>query len=104
MVLLKTSERASGNPNLQRIQEIVRMPYEVYNEKPELLDDFLNLLEQTCVFVNSWNSPEITPSTHCLYGQKYPAKDASMHFVDLMRQRNDIGILREHHSSDVENP
>eukprot|EP00957_Ditylum_brightwellii_P199607 15216369-Ditylum_brightwellii.AAC.1 len=76
MVILKTSVRASDDPNLQRIQEIARMPYE--------------------------NSPEITPSTYCHYGKKYPAKEASRCLVDLMRQRNDIG-LREHHSNDVEN-
>jgi hypothetical protein len=69
-----------------------------------LLDEFSRLICDSCVFVDSWSAPEITPSTYRLYGKKHPAKEASKRFVEQIRQRSDIGILREHYSDDVENP
>ena len=104
MVGLKTSVRASDDEQLQRIQEIARLPYGSYDEEPELLDEFSRLICDSCVFVDSWSAPEITPSTYRLYGKKHPAKEASKRFVEQIRQRSDIGILREHCSDDVENP
>eukprot|EP00957_Ditylum_brightwellii_P007087 537862-Ditylum_brightwellii.AAC.1 len=104
MVLLQTLVRANGDSNLQRIQENVRLHYSVYDERPELLQEFTELVSNNCVFVDSWYSPEITPITYCLYGKRYLAKEASRHFVEVIFQRSDIGVLSEHQSDDVENP
>ena len=71
-VCLKRSVRASGDINLQRIQEIARMNPRAYVENPELISEFKELLSVTCTFVNSWNSEVITPSTYRLYGKNIP--------------------------------
>ena len=85
MVKLKTSVRAAGDPDFQRIQEIARMHYSKYVSNPDLITEFKTLLSNTCTFVPSWTSPEITPSTYRLYGKKFPAKEATRQFVEAVR-------------------
>ena len=102
MVMLKTSVRASGDVQFQRLQAIARMHYMEYEEDPSLLDEFKNLLPETCTFVDSWSSPEITPSTYRLYGRRSPANDATNQFVSVVRQSITSCDLRERQSDDVE--
>ena len=68
MEMLKSSVRSPGDVQFQRLQDIARMHYKEYEENPELLDKFKNLLSETCTFVDSWSLPVITPSTYRLYG------------------------------------
>ena len=102
MVKLKTSVRAAGDPDFQRIQEIARMHYSKYVSNPDLITEFKTLLSNTCTFVPSWTSPEITPSTYRLYGKKFPAKEATRQFVDGVRRSINQSNLREKDADDVE--
>ena len=102
MVMLQTSVRASGDVQFQRLPDIARMYHMEYEEKPSLLDEFKNLLSETCTFVDSWSSPAITPSTYRLYGRRLPANDATNQFVSVVRQSITSCDLRERHSDDVE--
>ena len=95
MVKLKTSVRAAGDINLQRIQEIARMHYSQYKENNGLINEFKSLLRSTCTFVSSWSSEEITPSTYRLYGKKFPAKEATRQYVDNVRQSITSAGIRE---------
>ena len=85
MVQLQTSVRAAADVQLQRIQQIASMHYSSYIDNTDLLDEFRNLLSETCVFVSNWNAPEITPSTYRLYGKRVPANEATKQFVDNVR-------------------
>ena len=69
---VEESVRASGQVDFQRIQNIARMHPNEYEEKPELIDEFEELLLSTCTFFSSWNDDKITPSTYRLYGKKMP--------------------------------
>ena len=102
MVKLSTSVRAAGDINLQRIQEIARMHYSEYEKNPELIDEFKNLLLNTCTFVPTWSSNKITPSTYRLYSKKFPAKEATRQFVNNVRQSIAPNELREKKADDVE--
>ena len=78
------------------------MHYIEYEENPSLLDEFKNLLSETCTFVDSWSSPAIIPSTYMLYGQRSPTNDATNKFVSVFRQSITSYDLRERHYDDVE--
>ena len=61
MIKLQSSVRASDDIELQRIIQIASMHYSAYVDDPELLVEFRTLVSNTCVFVENWDSPEITP-------------------------------------------
>eukprot|EP00957_Ditylum_brightwellii_P103806 7907634-Ditylum_brightwellii.AAC.1 len=42
--------------------------------------------------------------TYCIYGKRFSAKEVAWNFVDGIRNRSNIGIIREHIADDVENP
>ena len=86
MIKLQSSVRASDDIELQRIIQIASMHYSAYVDDPELLVEFRTLVSNTCVFVENWDSPEITPSTYRLYGKKLPANEATRQFINNVRQ------------------
>lgn len=102
MTMLKTSVRAVGDLNFQRIQQIARMHYSKYQIHPDLISEFKRLLGCTCTFVTTWNDPAITPSTYRLYGKKFPAKEATRQFVEGVRHSINHNDLREKNADDVE--
>ena len=67
-VCLTESMRASGDISLQRIQKIALMNPNFYDDNPELITEFKNLLLDTCTFVDSWSDEIISPNTYRLYG------------------------------------
>ena len=78
------------------------MHYIEYEENPSLLDEFKNLLSETCTFFDSWSSPVITPSTNMLYGRRSPANDVTNQFMSVVRKSIASCDLMERHSDDVE--
>ena len=66
-VCLTDSVRASGDLRLQRIQQIARMNPVIYEDNPTLIQEFKDLLFETCTFVDNWNDDSITPTKYRLY-------------------------------------
>ena len=66
-IQLEESVRANSDPDLQRIQKIARLHPQKYIDDPSLIPEFKRLLSSTCTFVNDWNDPIITPTTHRVY-------------------------------------
>ena len=102
-VCLKESVRASGDPNLQRIQNIARMNPKEYQDDPGLIDEFKRLLLDTCTFVDSWNNELITPNTYRLYGKKCPAKKTAQEYVDQVKHKLSDGDFIESTAVDTQN-
>ena len=99
---LKSSVRANDDENLERIQNISRMPPSSYKNNPGLLQEFKKLLKETCTFVPTWNSPLITPEVHRIYGKKRPAKQAADEYIQQVKQQLQSGTYIECESKDVE--
>ena len=57
-IFLSQSMRASCDPNLQRIQQIARLNPKKYEENPELISEFKNMLLNTCTFVDDWSDKQ----------------------------------------------
>ena len=102
MVALETSVRASGDPDFERIQQIARYPYWKFDNEPELIEAFVQLISDNCTFVEDWASDKITPSTYRLYSKKIPAKEAAQQYVDRVRRQVDGTLLKCKKSDDVE--
>ena len=87
MVALKHSVRASGDEVFTRIQKIARYTYRTFEEKPELIDEFISLCSDNFTFVDDWDDDGIPASTMRLYSKKVPAKDAAKQFVERVRRQ-----------------
>ena len=103
-VCLTESMRASSDPSLQRIQQIARMNPNCYDENPDLITEFKNLLLHTCTFVDNWNDEIISPTTYRLYGKKFPARQASEQFIRQVRSQLNRNEVRQRAAVDVQNP
>ena len=103
-ISLTESVRASGDPNLQRIQKIARMHPDMYDSNPDLLSEFKSLLSSTCTFVDSWNDDIISPTTYRLYGKKYPARKASEQYIEQVRSKMHSDEFCERAADDMQNP
>ena len=103
-VRLSESVRANGDPDLQRIQNIARMHPQKYEESPDLISEFKNLLSSTCTFVDNWDNALILPTTYRLYGKKYPARKACQEYIDQVRSQFSECDIRERSSEDMQNP
>ena len=66
----------------KHIQYIARLHPGKYKEDPSLLVEFRSLASKTFTFVQTWESPPIDANTFCLYGKKFPAKEATRNFTD----------------------
>lgn len=80
MINICKSVRASGDEQFFRLQQLSRMNYSVFRDRPELIDEF-KLLCNGFTFVDCWNDPLITPSTFRVYPKQVPAKEASRYFL-----------------------
>ena len=103
-VSLTESVRASGDLNLQRIQNIARMNPDMYDSNPEIITEFKALLSSSCTFVDNWNDDIISPTTYRLYGKKYPARKASEKYIEQVRSRLGRDDVRESEAKDIQNP
>jgi hypothetical protein len=82
MVSFVNSIRASGDAAFQKIQELARFNYIIFEEEPDLIDEFVRLLvSENFTFIDNWNDEQITPSTYRLYGRRVPAKEAARQFI-----------------------
>ena len=100
MIKLQKSVRASGDLRFQRLQEIIRMHYSKYIEKPELLDELRLLLKEVPTYVTNWSSPEISSDTYRLYGRRTPANEATQNLINAIRSNISSENLREKQASD----
>ena len=75
MVALEHLVRATNDAPFKRIQHIARYTYKIFNDDPDLIEEFLNLRSDNFTFVDSWEDEKILPSTMRLYCKKIPAKD-----------------------------
>lgn len=103
-VCLKESVRASGDINLQRIQQIARMNPSEYKKNPQLISEFKELISSTCTFVDNWNHEIITPTTYRLYGKKYPARKAIQEYIDQVQSKLSVNEMRIVKSKDMQTP
>ena len=99
---VEESVRASGQIDFQRIQNIARMHPDKYEENPELIDEFEELLLSTCTFVSSWNDEKITPSTYRLYGKRMPAKEATDCYIQQVKSQLPENMVNESLSNDIQ--
>lgn len=75
IVQIKNSVQAQ-NQEFFRLQQIARTSYKELLENPDLINEFEHLCDGF-TFVQSWNSPLITPDTFHIYARNIPAKEAS---------------------------
>lgn len=102
MVSLEKSVRASGDPKFMRLQQIARYNYKVLQEKPHLVDEFVQLCRETLTFAETWDDPRILPETMRLYSKKVPAREASRKFVERVRRRYHTHEIKEKIADDVQ--
>ena len=102
--VLQHSVRASGDPDFQRLQNIARLHPRCYEENPDLIDEFKELISRVCTFVPNWSSPLITPNTFRLYSKKAPAKRAALDYINAVRNTYLPHQIRHSTSNDVQNP
>ena len=75
MVALEHLVRATNDAPFKRIQHIARCIYKIFNDDPDLIEEFINLRSDNFTFVDSWEDEKILPSTMRLYCKKIPVKD-----------------------------
>jgi hypothetical protein len=103
MVSFVNSIRASGDAAFQKIQELARFNYIIFEEEPDLIDEFVRLLvSENFTFIDNWNDEQITPSTYRLYGRRVPAKEAARQFIERVRRSFEPNQLREKKAEDVQ--
>ena len=100
--ILESSVRAHDDHEFSRLQSIARMSPQSYIENPKLLETFKSLLSTCCTFVSSWDSHEITPDVHRIYGKKHPAREASDTYVNQVKSHLNISDYVEVKSQDVQ--
>ena len=107
MVELTRSVRASGDQVFERIQQIVRLPYQSLMNQPTIVDEFVTKVSESFTFVSSWSSPLIEADTFRLYGKRVPAREAIINFVQRIqntfspsdvRQSKAVDLVKSRHS------
>ena len=101
---MNDSVRASGDINLQRIQQIARLNPVKYEEDESLIPEFKELLLNTCTFVDNWDSDAISPNTYRLYGKKLPARQECAKYVEQVKHQLHTHQYQEIMSEDIQNP
>ena len=83
--MLKKSVRANGDPNHQRVQEIIRTHRSRHTK--EVLEELEILISEYYTFVETWNDPIITPDVFRAYGKKLPANAACMNYIEQVKNQ-----------------
>ena len=87
-IQLTKSVRASGDPALQRIQDISRMLVSEYEENPSLISEFRQLLSDNCTFVDTWDDPIITSSMLRVFGKHAAVRIAERKLLAQLEASN----------------
>ena len=74
----------------------------MYEESPELIIEFKNLLSSTCTFVENWDNEIFFPTTYRLYGKKYPARKACQEYIEQAKSQLSECDIRERESEDMQ--
>ena len=93
---LVRSVRASGDPMLQRIQDIARMMVSSYVAHPEVLQEFQQLLSNNCTFVPTWDHPDITNNVFRVFGKHSAALAAEKAFLQQIQHDHGDACLLCH--------
>ena len=56
-----------------------------YENNPEYLTEFQNILSEKCTFVDNWHNNLITPNIYRVYGKKHPAREAARDYVSQVK-------------------
>ena len=81
LIQLRSSVRAHGDPDFQRIQNITRMPPRTLLQDPDLEREFKSLVADNMTFARDWNDAAITPDVQRMYARRMPAYEAASEFV-----------------------
>ena len=101
-IQLTKSVRASGDPALQRIQDISRMLVSEYEENPSLISEFRQLLSDNCTFVDTWDDPIITSSILRVFGKHAAVRIAETKLLaqlEASNQQMQCSIARDYQLS-----
>ena len=101
MVRLKQSVRAQGDLNYMELQKIARMSPKEYT--PMILQRFQNLCKDVFTFVDSWEDGCIDRQTVRLYGLKLPGREATLRFIESVKQSIQTSEFVERYCDDVQN-
>ena len=63
------------------------MNYRIFEEDPELMDEFKNLCSNSFIFVDTWEDDNIQPTTMRLYSKMIQVKEASRQFMTSTRRQ-----------------
>ena len=66
---LEHSVRACDDPHLRRIQQITRIPANELTD--EIVEEFVSLIKKHCVFVKTWNDPQLRPHMLRIFSKKW---------------------------------
>ena len=73
MIVRESYVSASGDQIFQQIQHISRLPYQEFRDIDRQVDEFINLFETHCTFVEDFSADVTTPSTYQLYSKQVPS-------------------------------
>ena len=73
MIVLNSYASASSDQIFQQIQHISRLPYQEFRDIHRRVDEFINLFESYCTFVEDFSADVIVPSTYQLYSKQVPS-------------------------------
>jgi hypothetical protein len=90
---LAHSVQASGDPILQRIQDIAHMMVTSYVTHPEVLQEFRQLVSDNCTFVTTWDHPAITNNVFRVFGKHSAALAAETAFLQHIQQEHGHACL-----------
>ena len=100
MVGLRHSVR-TNNEQAQRMQTIARENYHVLSQNPDMIDEFIRLASDNFTFVDSWESPFITPCTFRVYSKRVPVVEAGKIYIQRVLSLISPENLRRQDAVDV---
>ena len=95
MIVLESYVSESGDQILQQIQHISRLTFQEFIDIHRQVDEFINLFETHCKFVEDFSADVITPSTYQLYSKQVPSNYAAKYFVQLVHHSISRIFIRE---------
>ncbi len=76
----------------------------MYEENSSLISEFKSFLSSTCTFLENGKDDIITPTTYRLYGKKYPARKASIEYIEQVQSHLSEDSMRISVSNDKQIP